>query len=88
MADKNRALHGEPLEAILRELAEISSIAFSLSHELQPLSQEDIEAGAEPLSQGQIQEYLNDIQMRIAILALGDLKATRGEWYAANDGVQ
>lgn len=72
----------------LNELAEVSAIAFSLKHDLSPLSQEDIQAGAEPLSQGQIQESLDDIQNRIAITVLRTLGAKPEEWYAANDGVQ
>lgn len=88
MSDDDRPLKGEALQQILGQLAEISAIAFSLKHDLSPLSPEAIQAGAEPLSQGQIQESLDEIQTMIAVLALGDLKATREEWYAANDQVQ
>jgi hypothetical protein len=88
MTKDDRPLNGEALEDILRQLAEISAIAFSLKYELEPLTPEDIQAGAEPLSQGQIQESLDSIQNMITILALNDLKATREEWYAANDGIQ
>lgn len=88
MPTDERPLNGEALQSILDQLAEISSIAFSLKHELSPLSPEDIQAGAEPLSQGQIQEYLDDIQIRIVMLAKEDLKATSEEWYAANDKIQ
>lgn len=76
------------MQDILQELAEISSLAFSLKEEMSPLSQEDLQAGAEPLLQSQIQAYLDEIQTRITVLALGNLQATRDEWYAANDGVQ
>ncbi len=88
MTKNDRPLSGEAREDILRQLAEISAIAFSLKYELEPLTPEDIQAGAEPLSQGQIQKSLDSIQNMITILALNDLKATREEWYAANDGIQ
>lgn len=88
MSNDDRPLKGEALESVLEQLAEISALAFSLKHELSPLTPEDIQAGAEPLSQGQIQEYLDDIQVRILLLAKEDLMATTEEWYAANDKVQ
>lgn len=88
MARTSRPLEGEQLQKILSQLAEISAIAFSLKHELEPLTPEDIQAGAEPLSQGQIQGSLDEIQTMITLLAMNDLNATREEWYAANDGIQ
>ena len=88
MTNDDRPLQGQALQDILAQLAEISGIAFSLKHELSPLSQDDIQAGAEPLAQGQIQESLDRIQTMIAWLALNDLGATSKEWYAANDGIQ
>jgi ATP phosphoribosyltransferase regulatory subunit HisZ len=81
-------MKGEQLANILDQLAEISAIAFSLKYELEPLTPEDIQAGAEPLSQDQIQGSLDKIQSMITMLAMIDLKATREEWYAANNGVQ
>lgn len=72
----------------LAQIAEISAIAFSLKADLEPLSPEDIQAGAEPLNQGQIQEALDSIQTRLTVLALNTLGATKEEWYAANDTVQ
>jgi hypothetical protein len=84
----SRPLQGEALEEVLRQLAEISAIAFSLKHDLSPLTQDDIQAGAEPLSQGQIQGSLDEIQTMITLLAINGLGATPAEWYAANDGIQ
>lgn len=88
MSIDDRPLKGDRLQAILEQLAEISNIAFSLKEELSPLTPEDIQAGAEPLSQGQIQGSLDEIQTMITMLALQDLRATREGWYAANDQVQ
>ena len=88
MVKGSRPLQGKALEEILRQLAEISAIAFSLKHDLSPLSPEDIQSGAEPLSQEQIQDSLDEIQTMITVLARKDLGATSEEWYAANDGIQ
>ncbi|WP_155851896.1 hypothetical protein [Ahrensia sp. 13_GOM-1096m] len=88
MTDNDRPANGEELDAILKQLAEISAIAFSLKHDLSPLTPEDIQMGAAPLDQGQIQGALDDIQTRIAFLVMNDLRATSEEWYAANDNVQ
>lgn len=85
---QQRQISDTDFRKALNELAEVSTIAFSLKHDLSPLSQEDIQAGAEPLTQGQIQESLDDIQRRITLIALNTLGATSEEWYAANDSVQ
>ena len=84
----NKSLSDRQFTQILRELASISVIAFSLKNDLSPLSPEDIQMGAEPLNQGQIQGQLDDIQSRIASLALVTLGASKDQWYAANDGIQ
>lgn len=76
------------LRPILEKLANISAIAFSLKHELAPLTQEDLQDGMEPLMQEQIQGALDSIQNEIFELALFDLGASKDEWYAANDTVQ
>ncbi len=83
-----RKFTDEQFEAVLKELAEISVIAFSLKEDLSPLSPEDIQMGAAPLSQGTIQAELDEIQNRIARLALQTLQASKTEWYSANDGIQ
>ena len=83
-----RTISDTKFQKALSELAEVSAIAFSLKHDLSPLSQEDIQAGAEPLTQGQIQGSLDDIQNRIALIVLQTLGAAPEEWYAANDSVQ
>lgn len=85
---KQRQISDTDFRKALDELAEVSTIAFLLKHELSPLSQEDIQAGAEPLTQGQIQESLDDIQRRIALIALDTLGATSEEWYTATGSVQ
>ena len=85
---QQRQISDSDFRKALNELAEVSTIAFSLKHDLSPLSQEDIQAGAEPLTQGQIQESLDDIQNRIALVVLKTLGATAEEWHAANDTVQ
>lgn len=72
----------------LKTLAEVSAIAFSLRENLRPLTFEDEAIGAEPLSQAQIHEDLDEISRKLTNLALITLKATREEWYAANDGIQ
>jgi hypothetical protein len=72
----------------LRALAEVSVIAFSLQQDLKPLRAEDIQSGAMHLTQETIQAELERIQNRLAELALITLKASREEWFAANDTVQ
>ncbi|EAQ23222.1 hypothetical protein [Roseovarius sp. 217] len=88
MSTDERPLNGKALKVILEQLAEVSAIAFALKHDLEPLTPEDIQAGAEPLSQGQIQDSLDEIQTMITNLARVALKATSEEWGAANDGIQ
>lgn len=73
---------------ILKSIATVSVIAFSLKEEMSPLTPEDLQMGAEPLTQKQIQDSLDDIQNRLTILALHTLKATPEEWYSAIDTVQ
>jgi len=85
---QDRTLSAAQFREVLETLAHVSAVAFSLKHDLEPLTPEDIQAGAEPLSQGQIQGSLNRIQHELASLALETLKATPEEWYAANDTVQ
>lgn len=85
---KKREIDAQAFDRILQRLAEISASAFSLQYDLKPLSAEEIEAGAEPLTQDQIQEPLEEIQNTISILVLTDLGASAEEWYAANDRIQ
>lgn len=88
MTKNERPFEGQALTNILVELAEISATAFSLEHDLAPLTQDMIEAGAEPLSQDQIKDALDEIQTRITILARQNLQATSEEWIAANGTIQ
>ncbi|WP_305487601.1 hypothetical protein [Brevundimonas sp.] len=62
-------------------------MAWGLWHDLDPLSPEDVAAGAEPLSADQIQTELERICEVISQVALDDLKATGGEWLEATDSI-
>jgi len=85
---KKRPLEEEALELLLRELAQVFAIAAGLKDQLEPLSDEDIALGAEPLTKEQIQEDLNQIERKVTAIVLNHLKADRDEWYAAVDTVQ
>ena len=71
----------------LSKLALIHALAWSLKHDLDPLSPEDASAGAEPLSAEQIQAELDRICELISQVALQDLKATGDEWLEATDSI-
>lgn len=83
-----RPMEGWYLRDGLKKLAEICVLADSLKYELEPLSEEDIAAGAEPLTKEQIDQSLGRIAMLATSLALEELKATREEWYAANNKIE
>lgn len=72
----------------VKNLALVHTLASSLKFSLEDdLTQEDIAAGAEPLTREQIQAELDkicDLAMTIAIL---NLKAEPEEWLAANDKI-
>lgn len=72
----------------LKKLAEICAIADSLRRDLEPLSEEDIAAGAEPLTHEQIAPELERIARLATSLALEEMQATTGEWYSANDSIE
>lgn len=82
-----RPMEGWYLLDGLKKLAEICAHADGLKHELEPLSAEDLAAGAEPLTQEQIAERLNRISQLATSLALEEMQATSEEWYAANDAI-
>lgn len=77
---RKRPFEEEALELILRELATGDAIAWSLSRDLEPPSEDDIAHGAEPLSKEQIQEELAKISKIMETVALYHLRATPGEW--------
>lgn len=82
-----RPMEGWYLRDCLKKLASISVVADSLRMDLEPLSDEDIAAGAQPLSPEQIQTELEEISRLATSLALDEMKATREEWYEANDKI-
>ncbi|MGO4837430.1 hypothetical protein AB4144_34795 [Rhizobiaceae sp. 2RAB30] len=77
---KKRPLEEEALAVFLRDLATADAIAWSLSRDLEPPSEDDIVHGAEPLSKEQIQEELAKISKIMENIALYHLRATPGEW--------
>ena len=83
-----RPMEGWYLRDGLKKLAEICAIADSLRHNLEPLSEEDIAAGAEPLTPEQITPDLERIARLATSLALEELQATTEEWYKANDSIE
>ncbi|WBU61788.1 hypothetical protein [Paracoccus albus] len=83
-----RPMEGLYLRDCLKRLAEISVRADSLRHDLEPLGEDDIAAGAEPLTVEQISEELQGIATLATKIALDDLHATNEEWYAANDKIE
>lgn len=87
-ADNSRPMEGNALVDVLKELATVTVIADMLRTSLEPLSTEDIAAGAEPLTKEQIQEDLERISLIVTSVALVNLKAEPSEWYAANDSIE
>lgn len=77
---RKRPLEEEALAVFLRELATADAIAWSLSRDLEPPSEEDRAHGAEPLSKEQIQDELAKISKIMETVALYHLRATPGEW--------
>lgn len=65
----------------------MTAIADSLRYSLEPLTEADRAAGAEPLTKEQIQEELDQISQVVTFIALQDLRAESFEWYAANDAI-
>jgi len=72
----------------LKKLAEICVLADSLRLDLEPLSADDIAAGAEALEPDQIKPVLERIARLATSVALEEMQATREEWYAANDAIE
>ena len=89
MADgQKRPWEGMYLRDALKKAALISALADSLRFDLEPLSDEDIALGAEPLTYEQISENLQSIARIATSLALEEMQATREEWCAANDAIE
>ncbi len=83
-----RPMEGWYLRDGLKRLATICAIADGMRYSLEPLSDEDIAAGAEPLTPEQMQEELERISMIATQVALEEMQATSEEWYAANSSVE
>lgn len=75
-----RPLEEEALELILRELATIRVASWSLSRDLEPLTDDERACGAEPISKEQIQEELASITRIVDSIALRHLRADPREW--------
>ena len=89
MADSTkRPMEGWYLRDGLKKLAEICVLADSLRLDLEPLSADDIAAGAEALEPDQIKPVLERIARLATSVALEEMQATREEWYAANDAIE
>jgi len=86
-ANGNRPLEGKLLRDALHELAMITAVADSLRLSLGPLTEEDKAAGAEPLTNEQIQEDLEKITHIATKVAIHHLHALPQEWYAANEAI-
>ena len=82
-----RPMEGLYLRDGLKRLAEICVLADSMRYNLEPLSEEDIAAGAEPVTPAQMQDDLRQIARLATLLALEEMQATSEEWYAANDKI-
>ena len=82
-----RPMEGLYLRDCLKRLAEICALADSMRLSLDPLTDDDIEAGAEPLTPEQMQPDLEMISRLATMLALDEIQATPEEWYAANDAI-
>lgn len=87
-ANSNRPMEGQALQDILKELATVNVLAMSLKMDLDPLDEEDIALGAEPLTPDQIKEELDKIANIVTRIAILNLKAESAEWYAANDSIE
>lgn len=84
---QGRPMEGLYLRDALKKLAEISAIAESMRYSLDPLSEEDIELGAEPLTPDQMMPDLERIFQLVSSFALEELQATSIEWHDANDAI-
>ena len=81
-------MEGWYLRDAMKKLAEICAIADSMRHSLmEPLTEEDIAMGAEPLTPEQMAPDLERIARLATGLALEELQATPEEWYRANDKI-
>lgn len=85
---QKRPWEGMYLRDALKKAALITVLADSLRLNLEPLSEEDIALGAEPLTYEQISEDLRNIARIATSLALEEMQATPEEWYAANDAIE
>lgn len=83
-----RAAMGADRAEAIKNLALINVIATSLKLSMEPLTQEDLNAGAEPLTADQIQESMDEICDLVTVIALQQLKAEPEEWISANDQIE
>lgn len=83
-----RPFEGQELHNILKELAYANVIAGTMKSSLDPLSEDDVAMGAEPLTPDQIKADLDKIMDVLAKVAVLYLKATREEWQAADDEIE
>ena len=83
-----RPMEGWYLRDGLKRLATICAIADGMRYSLEPLSDEEISAGAEPLTPTQMQEELGRIALIATQVALEEMQATSEEWYAANNSIE
>lgn len=83
-----RAAMGADRAEAIRNLALINAIASSLKFSMEPLTQEDLDAGAEPINADQIQESMDEICDLVTAIALQQLKAEPEEWISANDQIE
>lgn len=88
IANENRPMADHPLRVTLLALARIDALAGSLRLSLEPLSADDVAAGAEPLTKSQIQEELEMISRIVTTIAIEHLQAEPSEWYAAHDAIE
>ncbi len=85
--DVPRPMEGLYLRDALKRLALINAIATSLRYDLEPLTAEEVELGAEPLDREQISEELNRISEVVTSFALEELRAKPDEWLKACDSI-
>ncbi len=83
-----RAAMGPDRAAALKNLATINVLASSLKFSMEPLTPEDIDAGAEPLTAEQIIEMMDEICDLVTAIALQQMKAEPEEWHAVNDQIE
>ena len=61
MKPTNRPFEGQALSEVLSKLAQVNAIASSMRQNIEPISDENKEFGAEPVSVEDLQSELSDI---------------------------